>query len=117
MGDEVTLLRVLLHTTEATRLPMTLDQRLIDTEELFDIAKRLGDPVLLGVVAVREVRAKIEAAAFDQVDEALDVLEPVARPRSLRAPQPAEPARRPRARERRPSLRAAFAEERASWAA
>ena len=52
MGDEVTLLRVLLHTTEATRLPMTLDQRLIDTEELFDIAKRLGDPVLLGVAAL-----------------------------------------------------------------
>ena len=78
MGDEVTLLRVLLHTTEATRLPMTLDRRLIDTEELFDIAKRLGDPVLLGVAAVREVRVKIEAAAFDQVDEALDVLEQVA---------------------------------------
>ena len=78
MGDEVTLLRVLLHTTEATRLPMTLDRRLIDTEELFDIAKRLGDPVLLGVAAVREVRVKIEAAAFDQVDEALDVLEHVA---------------------------------------
>ena len=78
MGDEVTLLRVLLHTTEATRLPTTLDQRLIDTEELFDIAKRLGDPVLLGVAAVRNVRVKIEAAAFDQVDEALDVLEQVA---------------------------------------
>jgi ATP/maltotriose-dependent transcriptional regulator MalT len=57
---------------------MTLDRRLIDTEELFDIAKRLGDPVLLGVAALREVRVKIEAAAFDQVDEALDVLEQVA---------------------------------------
>ncbi len=78
IGDEVTLLRVLLHTTEATRLPSTLDQRLIDTEELFSIAKRLGDPVLLGVAAVREVRVKIEAAAFDQVDEALTVLDEVA---------------------------------------
>ena len=78
LGDEVTLLRVLLHTTEATRLPGTLEQRLVDTEVLFDIAKRLGDPVLLGVAAVREVRVKIEAAAFDQVDDALAVLDEVA---------------------------------------
>ena len=54
LGDEVTLLRVLLHTTEATRLPPTLDQRIVDTEEMFDIAKRLGDPVLLGIAALRE---------------------------------------------------------------
>ena len=85
LGDEVTLLRVLLHTTEATRLPATLDQRLIDTEELFDIAKRLGDPVLLGVAAVREVRVKIEAAAFDQVDEALGGARRGGPPRSVRA--------------------------------
>ena len=78
LGDEVTLLRVLLHTTEATRLPATLGQRLVATEELFDIAKRLGDPVLLGVAALREVRMKIEAAAFDHVDEALAVLDDVA---------------------------------------
>ena len=78
LGDEVTLLRVLLHTTEATRLPATLGQRLVATEELFGIAKRLGDPVLLGVAALREVRMKIEAAAFDHVDEALAVLDDVA---------------------------------------
>ena len=42
------------------------------------IAKRLGDPVLLGVAAARQVRVKIEAAAFDQVDEALAVLDEVA---------------------------------------
>ena len=78
LGDEATLLRVLLHTTEATRLPATLDRRLIDTEELFDIAKRLGDPVLLGIAAVREARVKIEAAAFDQVAEAMAVLDDVA---------------------------------------
>ena len=78
LGDEVTLLRVLLHTTEATRLPPTLDQRIVDTEELFDIAKRLGDPVLLGIAALREARVMIEAADFDQVDEALSVLEDVA---------------------------------------
>ena len=39
----------------------TLDQRIIDTEEMFDIAKRLGDPVLLGIAALREVRVMIEA--------------------------------------------------------
>ncbi len=42
IGDEVTLLRVLLHTTEATRLPSTLDQRLIDTEELFADREAIG---------------------------------------------------------------------------
>lgn len=78
LGDEATLLRVLLHTTEATRLPATLDRRLIDTEELFDIAKRMGDPVLLGIAALREARVKIEAAAFDQVSEAVAVLDDVA---------------------------------------
>jgi tetratricopeptide (TPR) repeat protein len=78
LGDELTLLRVLLLTTEATRLPTTLDRRLIDTEQLFSIAKRLGDPVLLGIAAVREVRVNIEAAAFDQVDEAMAVLDEVA---------------------------------------
>ena len=78
LGDEVTLLRVLLHTTEATRLPPTLDQRIVDTEEMFDIAKRLGDPVLLGIAALREARVMIEAAEFEQVDEAMSVLEDVA---------------------------------------
>ncbi len=78
IGDEATLLRVLLHTTEATRLPATLDRRLIDIEEMFDIAKRLGDPVLLGIAALREARVKIEAAAFDQVSEAVAVLDDVA---------------------------------------
>jgi tetratricopeptide (TPR) repeat protein len=78
LGDDLTLLRVLLLTTEATRLPATLDQRLIDIEQLFSIAKRLGDPVLLGIAAVREVRVNIEAAAFDRVDEAMSVLDEVA---------------------------------------
>ncbi len=91
IGDEVTLLRVLLHTTEATRLPSTLDQRLIDTEELFDIAKRLGDPVLLGVAAVREVRVKIEAAAFDQVGRSARGARRGGPPRPVR-PHPADRA-------------------------
>jgi hypothetical protein len=78
IGDEATLLRVLLHTTEATRLPATLDRRLIDIEEMFDIARRMGDPVLLGIAALREARVKIEAAAFDQVSVALAVLDDVA---------------------------------------
>ena len=78
LGDEVTLLRVLLHTTEATRLPPTLDRRLVDTDEMLDLAMRLGDPVLLGIAALRDVRVKIEAAAFDEVGEAMAVLDDVA---------------------------------------
>lgn len=75
LGDESTLLRVLLHTTEATRLPTTLEQRLVDTGELFAIAKGIGDPVLMGIAALREARVKIEAAAFDELDDALRVLD------------------------------------------
>ena len=118
LGDEVTLLRVLLHTTEATRLPPTLDQRIVDTEEMFDIAKRLGDPVLLGIAALREVRVMIEAADFDQVDEAMSVLEDVAHlDQYLRLEQTERPRR---ARARRGRLRAAPAssrKKRSSWAA
>ena len=78
LGDEVTLLKVLTLTTEATRQPSTLTRRLTDTEELFSVATRLGDPVLLGIAAVRQIRVKIEAAMFDQIDDALRVLDHVA---------------------------------------
>ena len=78
LRDEMTLLKVLLLTTEATRLPSTLARRLVDTEELFSIATRLGDPVLLGTAAVRQLRVKMEGALFDQMDDARAVLEEVA---------------------------------------
>ncbi len=78
LSDELTLLKVLMFTTEATRLPMTLTPRLSDTEELFSLARRLGDPVLLGIATVRQVRVKIEAAMFDQIDEEMGILDEVA---------------------------------------
>ncbi len=78
LGDDVTLLKVLTLTTEATRQPTTLDRRLTDTDELFALAMRLGDPVLLGIAAVRQIRVKIEAAMFDQIDDALRILDEVA---------------------------------------
>lgn len=78
LGDEVTLLKVLLLTTEANRLPATLESRLVDTERLFSIATRLGDPVLLATAAVRQARMKMEAAQFDQLDAVMAVLDEVA---------------------------------------
>jgi class 3 adenylate cyclase len=78
LGDEVTLLKVLLLTTESNRLPATLETRLVDTDRLFSIATRLGDPVLLATAAVRQARMKIEAAQFDQLDAVMSVLDEVA---------------------------------------
>ena len=77
VGDDYTLFLVLLRVTEATRIPETLDRRLIATRELFDIAERLDDPVQLGFAAVRDIRTKFEAARFDDVDHAFTVLEAV----------------------------------------
>lgn len=77
VGDDYTLFLVLLRVTEATRIPATLDRRLIATRELFDIAERLDDPVQLGFAAVRDIRTKFEAARFDDVDHAFAVLDAV----------------------------------------
>ena len=77
VGDDYTLFLVLLRVTEATRIPATLDRRLIATRELFDIAERLDDPVQMGFAAVRDIRTKFEAARFDDVDHAFEVLEAV----------------------------------------
>lgn len=77
VGDDYTLFLVLLRVTEATRIPATLDRRLIATQELFDIAERLDDPVQLGFAAVRDIRTKFEAARFDDVDHAFAVLDAV----------------------------------------
>ncbi len=73
--DEVALLTVLLHTTEATRIPATFDQRMADGERVLDLAVRVGDPRLRGLAAVRDVRLKIEAAAFDEVGPSMAVIE------------------------------------------
>jgi len=77
VGDDYTLFLVLLRVTEATRIPATLDRRLIATRELFDIAERLDDPVQMGFAAVRDIRTKFEAARFDDVDHAFEVLDAV----------------------------------------
>ena len=77
MGDEYTLFLVLLRITEATRIPATLDRRLLATRELFDIAERLDEPVQLGFAAVRDIRTKFEAARFDQVGRPFAVLDAV----------------------------------------
>ncbi|MEN9643455.1 MAG: hypothetical protein RL238_124 [Actinomycetota bacterium] len=77
VGDDYTLFLVLLRVTEATRIPATLDRRLIATRELFDIAERLDDPVQMGFAAVRDIRTKFEAARFDDVGHAFEVLDAV----------------------------------------
>ena len=77
VGDDYTLFLVLLRVTEATRIPATLDRRLLATRELFDIAERLDDPVQMGFAAVRDIRTKFEAARFDDVDHAFAVLDAV----------------------------------------
>jgi tetratricopeptide (TPR) repeat protein len=77
VGDEYTLFLVLLRITEATRIPATLDRRLLATRELFDIAERLDEPVQLGFAAVRDIRTKFEAARFDQVGRPFAVLDAV----------------------------------------
>lgn len=74
LDDPLTLLRVLMLTTEATRFPHTYEERVVDTEELFSIAKRLGDPVLLAIAAVRQVRVLIEGSRVDEVGDAMAVL-------------------------------------------
>ncbi len=73
--DEVALLTVLLHTTEATRIPATFDRRTQDGERVLDLAARVGDPHLRGLAAVRDVRLKIEAAAFDEVGPSMAVID------------------------------------------
>lgn len=79
IGDDTTTLRVLLLTSEATRVPKMLEERLRDSAGLLDLARRTGDPVLLGIAALRDVRVKLEAAEFDQVAPSLEILERNAR--------------------------------------
>lgn len=74
-GEELALLGVLLHTTEATRIPSTLEQRTVDTARMLDIAARVGDPRQQAVAALRDVRVKIEAARFDEVKPPMEVME------------------------------------------
>lgn len=77
VDDEGTLFTVLLRITEAIRIPATLERRLAATDEMFDVAVQLDDPVQLGFAAVRDIRTKFEAAQFDRVDRAFRVLEEV----------------------------------------
>lgn len=79
LGDDMTLVRVLLLTLEANRIPANLTQRRIDTNELLGLARQLGDPAVIGVAAMRVLRLKIESAAFDEADEIVEILDEYAR--------------------------------------
>jgi class 3 adenylate cyclase/tetratricopeptide (TPR) repeat protein len=78
-GDDITLVRVLLLTLEANRVPATLEQRKSDTDELLVLAAQVGDPVVIGISAMRSLRVKLESAAFDEVDGVLAILDEYAR--------------------------------------
>jgi class 3 adenylate cyclase/tetratricopeptide (TPR) repeat protein len=78
-GDELTLVRVLLLTIEANRVPATLAQRMADTDELVTLALQLGDPVVIGIAAMRSLRVKIESAAFGETDGLIEILDEYAR--------------------------------------
>lgn len=77
--DELTLVRVLLLTIEANRVPATLAQRMADTDELLTLAVQLGDPVVIGIAAMRSLRVKIESAAFGETDGLIEILDEYAR--------------------------------------
>lgn len=79
LGDDTTTLRVLLLTTEATRVPKMLEERLGDSAGLLELARRADDPVMLGTAALRDVRVKLEAAQFDAVGPSLEILRQNAR--------------------------------------
>jgi len=78
-GDELTLVRVLLLTLEANRVPATLERRMAETDELLALAVEIGDPVVIGIAAMRSLRVKFESGAFDQADGLIEILDEYAR--------------------------------------
>ncbi|MDX2380277.1 MAG: AAA family ATPase [Acidimicrobiia bacterium] len=79
VGDDLTLVRVLLLTLEANRVPANLEQRKADTDQLLTLATQLGDPVVIAVAAMRSLRVKIEAADFAEADGIVTILEEYAK--------------------------------------
>jgi class 3 adenylate cyclase/tetratricopeptide (TPR) repeat protein len=79
VGDDLTIVRVLLLTLEANRIPANLEQRKTDTDELLVLAAQFGDPVVIGVAAMRSLRVKVESAEFDQADGVIEILDEYAR--------------------------------------
>jgi tetratricopeptide (TPR) repeat protein len=78
-GDDLTLVRVLLLTLEANRVPATLGRRIAETDELFTLAAQVDDPVVVGIAAMRSLRVKIESGTFDQADGLVEILDEYAR--------------------------------------
>ena len=103
LGDEVTLVRVLLRTTEATRLPSTLNQRLSDTAELFVMARRVGDPVLLGLAALRDRAGEDRGRRVRAGDRGDRGARQRRAPRPLPAAKPSDPQCGTRAHRGRPA--------------
>jgi class 3 adenylate cyclase len=79
LGDDFTLVRVLLLTVEANRIPATLQQRIVDTEELLTLALQVGDPAVIGVAALRSLRVKFESGAFTDAGDVIEILDKYAR--------------------------------------
>lgn len=83
LDDPVTLARVLVLTTEATRLPDTHHQRDKATAELLELAERIDDPVLLGMASLRRSRFLWEAGRVGEAERCTPSIVAAAPLRSL----------------------------------
>lgn len=83
LDDPVTLARVLVLTTEATRLPDTHHQRDKATAELLEIAERSDDPVLLGMASLRRSRLLWESGRLAEAERCMPAIVAAAPLRSL----------------------------------
>ena len=83
IGDPLTLARVLVLTTEATRLPDTYAVREASTAELLEIAERIDDPVLLGMASLRRKRLLWESGRIAEADRCTPAIAAAGHLRSL----------------------------------